>query len=137
MTTKTKARTAAKAKTGPKLALAETVQERDTAPVETAGSQTPAIQGPMLKKQELINKVVQEVDLKKKDAKPVVEALLSVLGEALAEGRELNLPPLGRLKLNRTKETPNARILICKIRQNKTTGKPDSGAKQTVAAVAE
>jgi hypothetical protein len=78
--------------------------------------------GPELKKQELLDKIVTRSEVKKKFAKPVVEAMLEVLGEALAEGRELNLQPLGKGKLNRTKETPNARIIIAKIRQSKQGG---------------
>jgi DNA-binding protein HU-alpha len=78
--------------------------------------------GPELKKQELLDKIVTRSEVKKKFAKPVVEAMLEVLGEALAEGRELNLQPLGKVKLNRTKETPNARIIIAKIRQSKQGG---------------
>jgi DNA-binding protein HU-alpha len=78
--------------------------------------------GPELKKQELLDKVVTRTDVKKKLAKPVVEAVLEILGEALAEGREMNLQPLGKVKQNRTKETANARIIIAKIRQSKTGG---------------
>ncbi len=48
--------------------------------------------------------------------------MLEVLGEALADGREFNLQPMGKLKLNRTKKTPNARIIVAKIRQSKRTG---------------
>jgi len=90
--------------------------------------------GPDLKKQELLQKVVTRSGIKKKDAKPVVEAMLEVLGEALADGRELNLQPFGKLKHNRTKETPTARIIVAKIRQSKKSG---DTAKDTVAAAAE
>ncbi|MFK7937947.1 MAG: HU family DNA-binding protein [Roseovarius sp.] len=108
------------------------------APTQTA----PGLSGPVLKKQELIEKVVQASGIKKKDAKPVVEAMLEVLGEALADGRELNLQPMGKVKLNRTKETPGARIIIAKIRQSKgvNTGQNDAGFKDgagPVAAAAE
>lgn len=89
--------------------------------------------GTELKKQELIDKVVEASGVKKKDAKPVVEAMLEILGEALAEGRELNLQPLGKLKLNRTRETANARILVVKLRQSKNADKPSD----PLAAAAE
>lgn len=74
---------------------------------------------PELKKQELLDKVVTRTDVKKKLAKLVVEAVLEILGEALGEGRELNLQPLGKVKQNRTKDTADARIIIAKIRQSK------------------
>lgn len=75
--------------------------------------------GPELKKQELIDKVLGKGDIKKKYAKPVVEAVLEVLGEALAEGRELNLPPMGKIKINRVRDVANAKIIVAKIRQSK------------------
>ena len=55
--------------------------------------------------------------MKKKDVKPIVEATLAVLGRALAEGEELNVPPMGKIKVNREKHLPNARMMIVKIRQ--------------------
>lgn len=90
-----------------------------------------------MKKQELIQKVVDRSGIKKRDAKPVVEAMLAVMGEALADGREFNLQPMGKLKLNRTKETANARIIIAKIRQSKRAGAGGMDPKDTVAAAAE
>lgn len=98
---------------------------------------TSPITGPEMKKQELLKKVVELSGIKKKDAKPVVEAMLEVLGETLADGRGLNLQPFGKLKLNRTKETPNARIIVAKLRQSKAAKKPDASDNQTVAAAAE
>ena len=56
--------------------------------------------------------------VKKKDAKPVVEAMLAVLGEALADNRELNIQPLGKVKVRRAKQMPNGRVLVTKIRQS-------------------
>lgn len=97
----------------------------------------PEMGGPVMKKQELIQKVVTRSGIKKKDAKPVVAAMLEVLGESLAEGRELNLQPMGKLKLNRTKETPKARIIVCKIRQSKRLNKDSLTLNPGVAATSE
>ncbi len=102
-----------------------------------ADEATPGLPGPELKKQELIEKVVRLSGAKKKDAKPVVEAMLEVLGDALADGREFNLQPMGKLKLNRTKETPNARIIVAKIRQSKGNHKASGDIGATIAAAAE
>lgn len=88
---------------------------------------------PMLKKQELIAKVVERCDVKKKDAKPIIEDVLAVLGEALAEGRELNLQPFGKLMHKRNKDGPNARIIVAKIRQAKPGKKRDEATKEPVA----
>lgn len=73
-----------------------------------------------LRKKELIDRVVARSGVKKKDAKPVVEALLAELGDALASEREMVLPPLGKLSVNRQKSLPNGRVLILKVRQRDT-----------------
>lgn len=82
----------------------------DTAP--DAGATT-------LRKKELIERVVAASGMKKKDVKPVVEAMLSVLGEALSDGEALNLPPMGKVIINRRKDLPNGEVLITRIRRNK------------------
>ncbi|HKL45033.1 MAG TPA: HU family DNA-binding protein [Roseovarius sp.] len=73
---------------------------------------------PDLKRQELLAQVVARSDVKKKFAKPVLEAALALIGEALAEGRELNLAPMGKVKINRTKQMANGRVIVARIRQN-------------------
>jgi len=80
-------------------------------------STVPVVAGPELKKRELLARVATRSGVKKRDAKLVVEAMLAVMGEALAEGEELNLQPFGKLKINRVKESANGRILNCKLRQ--------------------
>ena len=87
------------------------------APAPTLVTETPVVVGPELKKKELVDRVVARSGLRKRDVKPAVEAMLEVLGEALAAGEELNLPPLGKLKVTRAKEVANARILHCRLRQ--------------------
>lgn len=82
----------------------------------------PLVQEPELKKVDLIDKVVERSGIKKKDAKPVVEAMLAELSEALSGGRELNLQPFGKLRYNRIEEKANGRIIVCKIRQSMSTG---------------
>ena len=78
----------------------------------------PVVAEPDLKKKELIDLVVDRSGIKKKDAKPVVEAMLAVLGETIAEGRELNLQPFGKLRINRSIDKGNGRVIVCKLRQS-------------------
>ncbi|MDF3413520.1 DNA-binding protein [Sulfitobacter sp. M57] len=70
-----------------------------------------------MRKKELIEAVVERSGLKKKDVKPVVETMLAVLGEAIGDNRELNLPPMGRMKIRREKKLANGRMVVAKIRQ--------------------
>tara|TARA_R110002074_G_scaffold6197_2_gene28866 strand:+ start:3993 stop:4553 length:561 start_codon:yes stop_codon:yes gene_type:complete len=75
------------------------------------------ILGPVMRKKELIDTVVTRSGMKKKDAKPIVDTMLAVLGEALADNRELILPPMGRVKVRKEKKLPNGRVLVVKVRQ--------------------
>ena len=76
------------------------------------------ILGPMMRKKELVDSVVIRSGMKKKDVKPVVETILAVLGEALADNRELKLPPFGHLKVRREKQLSNGRMVVAKVRQS-------------------
>ena len=78
---------------------------------------SPVVMSNELKKKELFDLVVARSGMKKKDVKPVVEAMLGVLGDVLAEQRELNLQALGKLKVQRAKELPDGRALVLKLRQ--------------------
>ena len=115
--TTTKAKTAAKPKTTAK----RTAAKPKTASVASApvvvDTPTPVVAGPEMRKKELIEAVVTRSGMKKKDVKPVVEAMLAVLGNALQDGRALNLQPMGKVKINREKKLASGRMLVARIRQ--------------------
>lgn len=101
-------------------------------PAVVASSQ-PVVTQPDLKKRELIDMVVERSGVKKKDAKPAIEALLAILGETVAEGRELNLPPFGKLRVNRTQERSNGRVIVCRLRQNTPNDLADKEPSEQIA----
>ena len=78
---------------------------------------SPVVVSNELRKKELFDLVVERSGMKKKDVKPVVEAMLAVLGDAFAEQREMDLQPLGKLRVQRGKELPDGRALVLKLRQ--------------------
>jgi nucleoid DNA-binding protein len=78
---------------------------------------SPVSKDPALTKRELIDAAVLRSGVKKKDAKPVVEALLAILGETVASGRDLNLKPFGKLHLNRSEKRSNGTVHKCRLRQ--------------------
>jgi nucleoid DNA-binding protein len=75
------------------------------------------VMGAVMRKRELLDTVVTQSGLKKKDVKPVVDMVLEVLGQALAENREMNLQPFGRLMVRKERSLTNGRMVIAKIRQ--------------------
>ncbi len=131
----TSVKTSASTKTGvPARVVKARAEERASGTVSTPDwakqpAETKATSSSELKKRELIDLVVEKSDVKKKYAKPVVEALLEVLGDAIASGRELNLQPMGKLKYNRSKETSSARIVVAKLRQSKTSKLPAAASR--------
>lgn len=118
-TTVAKPAAAAVVSAAPKATIVETV--------------TPVVAGLPIKKPELIERVMAETGMKKKDVKPVVEAMLTVLGRTLAGGEELTVPPLGKVMIKRIKDVANARILTLKVRHPK----KDSGPTDPMSQAAE
>lgn len=106
---------------GVKAAAAKSAVIAKPTPVVVSES-THVVSDPAFKKKELIDAVTERSGIKKKDAKPVIEAMLAVLGETLAEGPEMNLQPLGKVKINRSKDVQGGKVFITKIRQSSRVG---------------
>jgi DNA-binding protein HU-alpha len=114
--------TAATMSTAPKTVLTTAAKAAAAATTPTPGvvaAAKPVIAAPMMKKKDLMDRVVERSGMKKKDVKPAVEAALAVIGEALAAGEEMNIQPLGKIMVNREKDRPNGKVIICKVRQPK------------------
>lgn len=120
-------------------AAAKGLKVKSGAPAPTVVQDTPAVvSGPELRKKELLNRVLARSGAKRKDAKPVVEAMLAVLADALGSGEEVNLKPLGKIKVNRQKELSNATVLNCRLRIPKDVPAGDATtAKDPLAEPAE
>lgn len=102
----------------PAKAAAATAAKSTTPLPKVVKVSEPVVSAPDMKKKELVDLVVERSGIKKKDAKPVAEAMLAILGETLADGRELNLPPLGKVRINRTEDKVGYRVIVCKLRQS-------------------
>jgi DNA-binding protein HU-alpha len=85
-------------------------------PVVVAEAAPEAAQ-PDFRRTELLTQVVARSGVKKKFAKPVLEAALALIGEALADGRDLNLEPLGKVRINRVRQMAKGRVTVARIRQ--------------------
>ncbi len=73
----------------------------------------------VLGKRELIDRVVKASGIKKKAAKPVIEAVLKELGDAVSRGETLNLQPFGKANVKRSKDLEHAEILEVRLRRSK------------------
>ena len=70
-----------------------------------------------LRKKDLVERVCTASGLKKKDVKPVIEATLRVLGDALEAGAALAIPPLGKARVNKQTGTTGDAVLVVKLRR--------------------
>lgn len=94
---------------------------------KTAAPQTkivnPAVsvpQGEMIKKPEFLDRAVERTDVKKREAKPAIEAALAVPAVSLINGEELNLPPMGKLRVVKSNDVgEGAKVLKLKLRTMK------------------
>lgn len=113
-----------------------TSKSRKSAPQPDAPapqSAAPAEKGASLRKKDLIERVAQVSGAKKKDVKAAVEATLQVLGEALARGEALALPPLGKARVSRQKEAGAGEMLVIKLRRGAGAGGAAKAAKEGLA----
>ncbi|WP_283178187.1 HU family DNA-binding protein [Gemmobacter sp. 24YEA27] len=69
-----------------------------------------------LKLKDLLVRVAEQSDAPKKTQREVSEAVLAVLGTALAAGEELNLPGLGRLKVVKSSDKSGGAVLTVKVK---------------------
>lgn len=100
--------------TGAKPAKARTAKPKAAKPalevVEDAPAKAPAGSG--LKLKDLVESVASATGAKKPEAKKAVEATLAALSAALQAGTDLNLPPLGKLRVARS----TGSVLTLKLR---------------------
>ncbi len=74
-----------------------------------------------LRLKDLVERVAERASVKPNQAKKVTKALLEELSTAIDEGRMMNLAGLGRLKVQRTIEKPNAKVNVLKLRRKTTS----------------
>jgi nucleoid DNA-binding protein len=86
-----------------------------------------------LKKKELIERVVAAMGGKKKGVREIVEATLTILGDALDKGEGLNLPPFGKARIAKQGGTGSDAAMTLKVRRGTAEKKPGKGAKDALA----
>ncbi|MFN3282184.1 MAG: HU family DNA-binding protein [Tabrizicola sp.] len=93
-------KSATRAKPGPeaseKPALRVVEAEAEASPTATGGSVT-------VKLKDLVDQVAEATGSRRADIRPTAEALLAAMGAALAAGKALAIPPLGKLRVVKNK----------------------------------
>jgi len=106
--------------------------EKDATPDTSVVSELPD-----MRKRELVDAVVDRSGIKKRYAKPAIEAALAILGEVLEEGRSLQMPPLGRVKVQRTKALADGQVIVAKLRRKHVSEAAEDDAKSDDEALAK
>lgn len=66
---------------------------------------------------DLVDRVARALGRNRKEVRDTVSATLSELGLALDAGEVLNLPPFGKIRVNRAKTVGNGQTLTLKLRR--------------------
>ncbi len=113
-TTRRKAPAKSATKTATKPARART---KTTPARKPAVAAVKTVEPEVLRRNDLVEAIVDETGLKRRDIKSVAEALLKVMGRELDAGKVLNLQPLGKIRVARVVDGGKATVLTCKIRR--------------------
>ena len=81
-----------------------------------------------MKKKDLIDEVVAISGAKPRDVKPIVEATLKALAAGLSGNDQIQIPPLGKIKVVKSKDVGGATSYTVKIRV------PDAPEEPKIAA---
>jgi len=73
----------------------------------------------VLQKRQFMNRIAQRTGQRNADIRDIVEATLAELGEAIAAGQTLALPPLGRARINRQKDVSGSEVIVLRLRRRK------------------
>ncbi|WP_340256026.1 HU family DNA-binding protein [Roseobacter sp. HKCC-CH-9208] len=69
-----------------------------------------------LKRRTLLEAVAMHVGVKRTDAREVMDAVLVEMAEALDQGRDLILPPFGKVMLRKDKDGQDGRPMVARIK---------------------
>ena len=73
----------------------------------------------VLQKRQFLNRIARRTGLRQSEIKDLVDATLAELGEAIAEGKTLALPPLGRARINRQHDVSGAEVIVLRLRRRR------------------
>jgi nucleoid DNA-binding protein len=82
----------------------------------------------------LIDIIAPNITVSRRDIRTAVDAALKAMGEALTEGKILNLPPLGKMSVKRTKTGDKSDMVMLKLRRPKAGARVPGQAKSRAEA---
>ena len=71
----------------------------------------------VVQKKDFVDRVLAVTGAKKSEARPIIEATLEQLGQALSAGQTLAVPPLGRARVNLEKDQRGGDVITLRLRR--------------------
>lgn len=133
----TKKSAASGAKAPPRAARKPGPDPKPAAPGPAPTEAAPAVAELVLRKKELFDRVAAATGAKKGDVRQITEAVLDILGKALAAGEVLALPPFGRARVNRQKDLSTGEVLIVRLRRGGGGGQAADDGNEALEEAAE
>ena len=84
---------------------------------DKAGGPHPA---EVVQKKDFVDRILAATGAKKSEARPIIEATLEQLGQALSAGQTLAVPPLGRGRVNLEKDLRGGDVITLRLRRKPT-----------------
>lgn len=120
------------AKTSKKAKTAKVVELVEEPAVEMAEDK-PEQPANLIKKKELYDHVTVATGLRKREVREAIDATLAYMHECLSEGKDVQCPPLGKLKVITRGEGENAKVLYKLALQKQGNPKADEAETAEVA----
>lgn len=79
----------------------------------------------VVQKKDFVDRVVAATGAKRAEARPIIDATLEQLGEALAAGCTLAVPPLGRARVNLEKDQRGGDVITLRLRRRPAGGRAE------------
>lgn len=71
----------------------------------------------VLQKRQFLSRIAHRAGMRNAEVRDIVEATLAELGEAIAAGQTLALPPLGRARINRQRDANGTEVIVLRLRR--------------------
>ena len=91
----------------------------------------------MIKKKEIVEHVASTTDLKKREVREALEGVLSFLHERLLDGEEVQVPPLGKVRVVVQNDGTTRQKTVYRLILQKPKPEPDTASNDVPDAASE
>ena len=104
--------------------MADNPAEQDRRKIRSGDHRSEPQPAMVVQKKDFVDRVVAATGVRKSEARPIIEATLEQLGEALSAGHTLAVPPLGRARVNLEKDLRGGDVITLRLRRKSAIATP-------------